>query len=790
MFLIYGWGNRQKPIASGSFSCPVCRTRTDYIHYSQRRWFSLFFIPLFPITSPQEFVGCHQCNNVFSRDSLPMSQGIAPGRTSLSALALVSMLVSFAALITVCVFFISLPLSIAAVIMGHLGYSAVRKNQPYLEGGWQAVTALVVGYTALTISSMIALLFFVGPRFLPDPNNNGTGIGELASGEDGGRFSPERALRAAELMIATKQDLPPGRGNNPDAVRLANNYAEIMKRASDEAFTRSGKPIIQLSGGEYLTYCELHEDRCLFLVHVPSYRNFTDDAKETLVQIAWINAQLIVADELPADSRLGVGLRGTILYGDIIVGRSPPNTEELTDGTSAEKEDLLSFFIEEVPDVDMEPSIPAEPSFPETEPPTLAESSTPDSPSTPVTSVDGPSSSSFTEPTFPNKVGSTEGEEEYSTMEYDNPFESKPTEKKAAGDAGSEESPFGAGSIAIDDSAKAKDIANSDLSGEKSDDDAEMNKSAEDSKAALSFKLLSTLQNDSQAFRSLDFSGDGKWIVGGKEDAAVQLFEVDSGTLLGKVDGLPDAPAIVSVAVSFDNQLLAAGCDSGAFFTWQLDKDGKLQEQQWTRPFKNEIRRTLASPAFGYLMASDTEGVVAWFPFRDAEKKSRKFTGFEREVLTLWLPQQGTEAFATDGKVVAKFSLKDASVIETTDLAVKYPQLAAFSPDGSKLLVADFDNVYLFDAITHAKLATLAIPNREQVHSLQFHPNNKWCALGVKGRTALWEIGTGKLLGQIQSGTDFYDKLVAFSDDGKKLAVASDSEKTPIRIYEIGETSP
>lgn len=672
--------------------------------------------------------------------------------------------------------------------MGHLGYIAVRKNQPYLEGGWQAVTALVVGYTALTISSMIALVIFVGPRFLPDPNNSGIGIGELASGEDGGSFSPERALRAAELMIATKQDLPPGRGNNPDAVRLANNYAEIMKRASDEAFTRSGKPIIQLSGGEFLTYCELHEDRCLFLVHVPSYRNFTDDAKKTLAQMAWINAQLIVANELPADSRLGVGLRGTILYGDIMVGRSPANTEGLTDGMPAEKDDLLSFFIEEAPEVDMDPSFPAAPSLPENEPPTLAESPAPASPSSPVTSVDG--SSSFAEPTLSNKLATTEEEEEYSTMEYDNPFESKPTENKTAQDAGSDESPFGAGSIAIDDSEKAKDIASSEMSAEKSGNDAEMNKAAEGSESAVTFKFLSTIQNDSQAFRSLDFSGDGKWIVGGKEDAAVRLFEVDSGTLLGKVDGLPDAPAIVSVAISFDNQFLAAGCNSGAFFTWQLDNEGKLREQQWTRPFKNEIRKTLASPAFGYLMASDSEGVVAWFPFRDAEKKSRKFTGFDREVLTLWLPQQGTEATATDGKVVAKYSLKDASVIETTDLGVMYPQLAAFSPDGSKLLVADFDNVYLFDAETHAKLATVAIPNREQVHNLQFHPNNKWFALGVKGRTELWELGTKKLLGQIKSGTDFYDKLVAFSDDGKKLAVASDSERAPIRIYEIGETSP
>lgn len=717
-----------------------------------------------------------------------MSQGIAPASTSLSALALGSMLVSFAALITVCVFFVSLPLSIAAVIMGHLSYSAVRKNQPYLEGGWQAVTGLVVGYTALVISSMIALFIFVGPRFLPDPSNNGTGIGDLASGKNGDSFSPERALRAAELMIATKQDLPPGRGNNPDAVRLANNYAEIMKRASDEAFTRSGKPIIQLSGGEYLTYCELHEDRCLFLVHVPSYRNFTDDAKETLAQIAWINAQLIVADELPAESRLGVGLRGTILYGDIIVGRSPANTEEVTDGTPAEREDLFSFFIEAAPAVDMNPSLPAEPSFPETEPPTLAESPAPASPSPPVASVDG--SSSVAEPTFPNKFATTEDEEEYSTMEYDNPFESKPTENKTAGDSGSEESPFGAGSIAIDDSEKAKDTANSDLSGVKSDDDAEMNKSAEDSESAVAFKLLSTIQNDTQAFRALDFSDDGKWIAGGKEDAAVHLFEVDSGTLLGKVDGLPDAPAIVSVSISFDNQFLAAGCNSGACFTWQVDKDGRLQEQQWAQPFKNEIRKTLASPAFGYLLAGDSEGVVAWFPFRDAEKKSRKFTGFDREILALWLPQQGTEAIATDGKVFAKFSLKDASVIETTDLSVKYPQLATFSSDGSKLLVADFDNVYLFDAGTHAKLATVAIPNREQVHNLQFHPNNKWFALGVKGRTELWEIETKKLLGQIKSGTDFYDKLVAFSDDGKKLAVASDSDRMPIRIYQIGETSP
>ncbi len=73
----------------------------------------------------------------------------------------------------------------------------------------------------------------------------------------------------------------------------------MILEVRDTAFTKGKKPLFQLSSGQFITYVELHDDRALFLVHVPEYRKFSDEAKKQLAELAWTVAQLSVSDALP-----------------------------------------------------------------------------------------------------------------------------------------------------------------------------------------------------------------------------------------------------------------------------------------------------------------------------------------------------------------------------------------------------------------------------------------------------------------------------------------------------------
>ena len=76
----------------------------------------------------------------------------------------------------------------------------------------------------------------------------------------------------------------------------------------------------KLSGGNYVTWCELTDDRCVLVVHVPEYRRFDNEAKRVLANVAWTTAQLSAGDQLDEGAQLGVGLKGVLLYGAVMVG--------------------------------------------------------------------------------------------------------------------------------------------------------------------------------------------------------------------------------------------------------------------------------------------------------------------------------------------------------------------------------------------------------------------------------------------------------------------------------------
>jgi rubredoxin len=59
--IIFGARPRTKTIGTGTFFCPHCQTTRDYERKEARPYFTLYFIPLFPIGKPTEFIECTVC---------------------------------------------------------------------------------------------------------------------------------------------------------------------------------------------------------------------------------------------------------------------------------------------------------------------------------------------------------------------------------------------------------------------------------------------------------------------------------------------------------------------------------------------------------------------------------------------------------------------------------------------------------------------------------------------------------------------------------------------------------
>lgn len=71
--IIWGTRGREKTVDYGSFHCPSCRGSAPYEHRRVSTYFTLYFIPLFPISTQGEYIQCGQCNGAYDTALLNVS---------------------------------------------------------------------------------------------------------------------------------------------------------------------------------------------------------------------------------------------------------------------------------------------------------------------------------------------------------------------------------------------------------------------------------------------------------------------------------------------------------------------------------------------------------------------------------------------------------------------------------------------------------------------------------------------------------------------------------------------
>ncbi|HEX2907038.1 MAG TPA: zinc-ribbon domain-containing protein [Phototrophicaceae bacterium] len=68
--IILGTSSKTKTLDSGQFYCPRCQTVRTYERKQARPYFSAYFIPLFPIGAPTEFIECQTCKLTYKPEVL------------------------------------------------------------------------------------------------------------------------------------------------------------------------------------------------------------------------------------------------------------------------------------------------------------------------------------------------------------------------------------------------------------------------------------------------------------------------------------------------------------------------------------------------------------------------------------------------------------------------------------------------------------------------------------------------------------------------------------------------
>ena len=65
MIIIFGTKGRKIKLDENTFFCPSCVSEVTYTRYKVGNYFTLFFIPLFPISKSTQLIECQTCHSQY-----------------------------------------------------------------------------------------------------------------------------------------------------------------------------------------------------------------------------------------------------------------------------------------------------------------------------------------------------------------------------------------------------------------------------------------------------------------------------------------------------------------------------------------------------------------------------------------------------------------------------------------------------------------------------------------------------------------------------------------------------
>lgn len=291
-----------------------------------------------------------------------------------------------------------------------------------------------------------------------------------------------------------------------------------------------------------------------------------------------------------------------------------------------------------------------------------------------------------------------------------------------------------------------------------------------------------TLLNHTDYISGVAFAPNGKLLASASNDGTVRLWDLTRHQHPSRVLDVP-AP-VTGLAFSPDGRLLATGLQDGTALLWRL-ADGRRDG-----PVLDLRAQTVAAVAFspdGRLLAvgGDNGTVRLW---RVTERRQDG-----APLLRYPFASVAALAFSPDSRTLAtgdsngNARLWDVATHRQTGQALGGSLNIgglAFSPDGRTLAAAGWDHsVRLWDPASHQLLARLRDP--ATVVAVAYSPDGSRLVTADDDQLRLWNAADHRLLGTIRSGTVPGPDCVAFSPEGRRVAIGDGDRDGAVQIWDV-----
>jgi WD40 repeat protein/serine/threonine protein kinase len=287
---------------------------------------------------------------------------------------------------------------------------------------------------------------------------------------------------------------------------------------------------------------------------------------------------------------------------------------------------------------------------------------------------------------------------------------------------------------------------------------------------------------------AVDLSADGRIVVTGRRDGAIQVWDVESGDCVRVLEG--HQRVVQSVCVSADGRRLLSGSQDGEVRLWEVDT-GTCQQ---VLPIDQDLN-------IGYLQGNG-DSLSARF---DAYDRQAVISGLGRPT-RLWDPhaagpprevpiRHGLRSkgicLADDGRLAAAVSHNDVTLWDL-ELGKVVHRLnsgslftmdtAALSADGRLALTADFKGFRLWDTATGDVIRTFGGEPPSGFHTIRMTADGRFALFGsYRSYLTIWDVHSGRCI-RVLDGHEQGALQVVLAPDGRFVLAKHEGY---LRVWEL-----